>query len=123
MRLIPAFLAVLSWLWAPPALAGEAAIVGAKAERLADGRYRFSVTLRHADTGWAHYADGWQVLGQDGAVLGSRELLHPHVNEQPFTRSLCCVRVPAGLGRVSIRAHDKRHGFAKKTRAVDLPGR
>jgi len=48
---------------------------------------RFDVTLSHADTGWEDYADGWRVELEDGTVLGTRVLGHPHVNEQPFTRS------------------------------------
>ncbi|MCO4847486.1 MAG: hypothetical protein KC448_05880 [Yoonia sp.] len=49
---------------------------------------RFDVTLSHPDTGWDHYADGWRVEDASGAVIGVRVLGHPHVNEQPFTRSL-----------------------------------
>lgn len=66
--------------------------------------WRFSVTLRHGDTGWDHYADGWEVVDDAGNVLGRRDLLHPHVNEQPFTRSLNAVMVPDGTREVFIRA-------------------
>ena len=38
-------------------------------------------------TGWEHYANKWDVVGPDDTILGTRVLLHPHVNEQPFTRS------------------------------------
>jgi hypothetical protein len=48
------------------------------------GVYRFSVTVRHADEGWDHYADRWEVLTSDGTLLATRTLYHPHVNEQPF---------------------------------------
>ncbi len=57
---------------------------------------RVSVTLAHPDTGWDHYADGWRVETEDGTVLGTRELLHPHVEEQPFTRSLTVNDLPEG---------------------------
>jgi hypothetical protein len=100
--------------------AGEVEIVVAAARQGADGAYRFSVTLRHADTGWDHFADKWDVVTPDGTVLGTRVLLHPHQDEQPFTRSLSGVRVPKGVGRVSIRAHDKVHGYADRTLTVDL---
>lgn len=86
-----------------------------------DQGYRFDVTLRHADTGWDHYADAWEVLAPDGAVLGRRVLAHPHVNEQPFTRSLGGVRVPAGIDRVRIRAHDSVHGYGGREMEVALP--
>jgi hypothetical protein len=36
------------------------------------GSYRFDVTVRHADTGWDHYADAWDILTPDGTLLGSR---------------------------------------------------
>ena len=100
--------------------AGEVEIVAAAARQGADGAYQFSVTLRHADTGWDHYADKWDVVAPDGTVLGTRVLLHPHQDEQPFTRGLSGVRVPKGAKRVSIRAHDKVHGYADRTLTVDL---
>jgi hypothetical protein len=84
------------------AIAGMADIIEVRANPQADGTYSFSVTVRHDDTGWDHYADAWQVVGPDGAVLGTRVLLHPHVNEQPFTRSLGGVAIPAGVRRVTI---------------------
>ena len=105
------------------ATAGEVEIVKAVAKKGQGGAYRFTVTLRHADTGWDHYADAWEVLAPDGKVLGTRVLYHPHVNEQPFTRSLTGVRVPVCVSRVSIRAHDKVHGTGPRPLAVDLPGR
>ena len=59
------------------------------------GHFDIDVTLRHADTGWDHYANRWEVIGPDGRVLATRVLYHPHVNEQPFTRSET-IQVPAG---------------------------
>lgn len=94
-----------------PARAGEADVVAVEVSREAAGVYRFTVTVRHADTGWDHYADAWQVMAPDGDVLATRALLHPHVNEQPFTRSLSGVAIPAGVETVRIRAHDSEHGF------------
>lgn len=95
-------------------------IVAVRAERQGDG-WRFDVTLRHPDTGWDHYADGWEVLTPDGARLGFRELVHPHAHEQPFTRSLTGVTIPDALRRVVIRARCRRDGWADITRTVDLP--
>lgn len=73
--------------------------------------WTFSVTLRHADAGWDHYADGWEVRAPDGTVLGYRELLHPHDNEQPFTRSLGGIEVLSDLDRVIVRAHCSVDGW------------
>ena len=75
-----------------------------------DGTWRFDVSLRHADTGWEHYADGWGVYTKDGTELGYRILAHPHVNEQPFTRSLSGVAIPKGMTEVFILPHDLIHG-------------
>jgi len=91
-------------------VAGEADVVEAKAAREGDGTWRFDVTVRHADTGWDHYADRWQVETPDGRVLGTRVLLHPHETEQPFTRALGGVVVPDEVAEVVIRAHDSVHG-------------
>lgn len=93
------------------AQADDVQIVAVESRKSGDGTWRFSVTLRHGDTGWDHYADLWQVETPDGTVLGERVLAHPHVNEQPFTRSLGGVKIPVGLAEVVIRARDSVHGF------------
>ncbi len=92
------------------ATAGEVEIVDASAVGGGDGRFTFHVTLAHGDTGWDHYADKLEVLVPDGTVPGTRALLHPHENEQPFTRSLSGVEIPPGISTVTIRAHDLVHG-------------
>ena len=108
MRMVIALLALFA---TSAAFAGEVDVVDARAVKAADGSYRFDVTLRHADEGWEHYADAWDVVGPDGTVLATRVLYHPHVDEQPFTRSLSGVQVPAGVTHVTIRGHDKVHGY------------
>jgi hypothetical protein len=112
-----AALALTLWL---PAAAGEADVVVAEAARESDGTWRFSVTVRHGDEGWDHYADRWQVETPDGRVLGTRVLLHPHENEQPFTRTLGGVVVPPEVTEVVIRAHDSRHGDGGKVLKLRL---
>lgn len=102
------------------AIAGEADVEAVKATRAADGTWRFDVTVRHADTGWDHYANRWDVLAPDGTVLGTRTLLHPHENEQPFTRSLSGVSVPDGMRSVTIRANDSVHGEGGREITVKL---
>ena len=81
---------------------------------------RFSVTLSHPDTGWDHYADGWEVLDTDGNSLGLRELLHPHVTEQPFTRSLPGVAIPEGAAVVYVRARCNVDGWSDELYEVEL---
>ena len=101
--------------------AGEVRIVDVKVQCQVD--CRFSVTLEHADTGWEHYANQWDVLTLDGEVIASRVLHHPHVNEQPFTRSLSAVSIAASVKQVKIRASDLKHGYSKQEYLVDLPDR
>lgn len=108
-------------LFSAPIVAGEADVVAATATKSADGTYQFNVTVAHDDTGWDHYANVWQVVGPDGEVLGERELLHPHVEEQPFTRSLSGVRIPSDVHTVTIRAGDLVHEFGGAEVVLDLP--
>ncbi len=82
--------------------------------------WRFDVTVAHPDTGWDHYADGWRVLDMDGNELGLRVLVHPHVNEQPFTRALTGVAIPAGTRQVQIQARDLPFGWNVQTTVIDL---
>jgi hypothetical protein len=103
------------------AIAGEADVVGVEINRMSGGSYRVSVAVRHADTGWEHYADKWDVLAPDGRVLGTRVLVHPHEDEQPFTRSLSGLRIPAGIATVTVRAHDKVHLYGGRTMTVAVP--
>lgn len=85
------------------------------------GAYRFSVTVRHNDEGWDHYADEWQVYNPEtGEVYGTRELLHPHDNEQPFTRSLSGVEIPDDRTVVAVRAKCNVHGYGGREVVVDL---
>jgi len=102
------------------AAAGDAKIVGVEITPSGNGLYNISVTLEHGDEGWDHYANRWDVLDENGELLGSRVLAHPHVNEQPFTRSLR-VEIPAGVKTVTIVAADSVHGDNQETVAVEVP--
>ena len=108
-------------LLAPATHAGEVSIVGVSVE--CPNSCTFSVTLEHVDQGWEHYADQWDVVTLDGRLLKSRVLHHPHVQEQPFTRSLSGVSIPPGQSKVKIRARDSKHGYSAQEYIVDIPGR
>ena len=112
--------AVLLLLWAGGALAGEADVLAVEDAQDGAGTWRFEVTVKHADEGWEHYADKWEVLAPNGTVLGTRVLLHPHETEQPFTRALGGVAVPEGIERVTLRAHDSVHGLGGAEVTVEL---
>ena len=106
----------------PPA--GEAVtladVLFVRARLQADGTWSFDVTVQHEDTGWEHYADRWEVLSPDGQVLATRVLTHPHVNEQPFTRSQSGIVIPEGITQVRVRAHDLVDGYGGREVVVDL---
>jgi hypothetical protein len=110
MKSFPVFVPLLLSLNAG---AGQVDIIAVESVQTSTDVYRFDVTLRHADTGWDHYADGWEVLTIEGKPLAERILYHPHVDEQPFTRSLSGVRIPPGETKVIIRARDKVHGYTQ----------
>ena len=93
---------------------GHDAKIESAVQKKTNGQYSFSVTLAHAETGWDDYADGWRVELEDGTVLGTRILAHPHSNEQPFTRSLSRVEVPEGITIVFIRAKTLADGWAEE---------
>ena len=68
MRRVVCAAAIVAMMLVPgEAMAGEADVVDVEVSKQGDGRFRFDVTVRHADEGWDHYADRWEVLGLDGA--------------------------------------------------------
>ncbi len=109
-------------LLAGAAQADDVVIERAEFRSVGPGVWYVDVTLRHADTGWDHYADEWRVVDGDGNVLAKRVLWHPHVNEQPFTRGMGGVRIPVATTTVFVEAHDKVHGWAKQQLKADLQG-
>jgi hypothetical protein len=102
-----------------PAFADQPVIKSVSVDR--DGpHYSFNVMIEHTDTGWEDYADKWRVLSLDGSVLGERNLAHPHVNEQPFTRALSGVKIPAGTTTVKIQVSDTVNGWSSNFKQIDL---
>ena len=106
------------------AVAGEAEVTNVSIECDSDRTCTFNVTVRHADVGWEHYADHWRVLAPDGNELARRTLHHPHVSEQPFSRSLSGIHIPAEIGEVTVEAHDSIHqyGGGRVTAVIAIPG-
>ena len=117
----PLLVVTLALAFAAAAWAGDADVVAAKVRRATNGTYDFDVTVKSDDRGWEYFADAFEVLTPDGRVLGTRVLLHPHENEQPFTRDLYGVKIPPGVERVVIRARHKPKGYGGKTLAIELP--
>lgn len=113
--------AIVTALVQPLAMAGEADVSDVIVRQTGDDTFSFTVTVRHDDTGWDHYADRWEVVAPDGAVLGTRVLLHPHEQEQPFTRSQNGIHIPADIETVTVRAHDSVHELGGAERTVVPP--
>lgn len=118
---IPALAAAATALLASTAtLAGAADVVEALAIRQADGSWRFDVTVRSEDTGWDAYANRFEILTPSGTILATRELLHPHVEEQPFTRSVAGVVIPPDIDSVLARAHHSTKGYDGEVARIAL---
>lgn len=106
---------------------GNADVTFVRVVQTAVDTYTFHVTVRHPDTGWHDYADGWDVVLPDGTVIKpkpddpfTRLLLHPHETEQPFTRSQSNIQIPTEVVQVTVRAHDLVDGFGGQEVMVDL---
>ena len=97
-----------------------AQVSNVRATQSQDGSWCFDTQVRHNDQGWKHYADAWQIADLKGNVLAIRELAHPHDNEQPFTRSLCNIKLPKGLMKVVVSAKCNVHGVGGQSVEVDL---
>jgi hypothetical protein len=77
------------------------------------GTWTVSVTISHGDTGWDDYADGWRIETPAGEILGTRVLHHPHVEEQPFTRSLAGVEIAQDVAEIVVRTRTNVTGWAE----------
>ena len=87
-------------------------------------RFDLDVTVSSPYDTPQRYADAFRATSEDGAVVyGVRELLHDHAGEQPFTRDLHGLEIPAGVRRIRVQARDRQHGWGGGTRVVSLPGR
>ena len=104
-----------------PGGAGEVDVVNVVVRQSTAGVYRFDVTPRHADEGWDHDADGWEIRDGDGSVRATRVPAHPHFNEQPFTRAPRRARLPARFTSVTVAGHDSEHGYGVTEITLDLP--
>jgi hypothetical protein len=114
------FAVILFNIFSTTLSAGEALIEGVKAQCNQKRICKFDVTIRHADEGWSHFANGWLIFTPAGEVLGHRALAHPHVDEQPFTRSIRNVKIPPGIDTVILRANDSVHGESERKYVMKL---
>jgi len=98
-------------------------VLSATVRTSAADRFDFDVTISSPYDTPRRYADGFRVLRLSGEVLGERTLWHDHQAEQPFTRDLRGVKIPADVRMVRIQARDQKHGYGGRSIEVPLPGR
>lgn len=115
------FLSIFLLFSVVPSLAGEADVINVQVTTSKNETFTFDVTISHSDSGWDHYVNKWEILDEKDELLGTRVLHHPHVDEQPFTRSLSGVKIPENIKKVKVRAHDSVHGYGGKEISVNLP--
>ena len=116
----PTLCALLILCLVRPVFGGEADVVAVEVKSPGNQTYSFNVTVSHADQGWDHYADRWEIIAPDGEILARRVLAHPHTNEQPFTRSLSGVKIPVDIHQITVRAHDSVHAYGGTTKRIVL---
>jgi hypothetical protein len=97
-------------------------VLEAELEPVGDA-WRVSATMSSPYDSPDRYADAFRVLTPDGEELGVRELLHDHADEQPFTRSLEGLEIPADVSEVIVEGRDQRHGWGGGIVRVPVPGR
>jgi len=100
--------------------ANKADVLSAKVHCNSYRTCNFDVTVKHHDKGWKHFANAYEILSPTREILDIRVLAHPHVNEQPFTRSIFGVKIPKGINSIIIRARDSLHGYGGKEIILEL---
>ncbi len=101
-------------------IASDVKILNVKAEKTPAQKFNISVTLEHDDEGWEHYSNAWRIYSPEGELIGERVLHHPHVDEQPFTRTLLGLSIPAELSEVIVVAVCSKTGESKNSYKLKL---
>jgi hypothetical protein len=106
----------------PPAVSGvvTANVVSVRAENAAVG-YRLRVAITSPDLGCQQYADWWELLSEDGALIYRDTWAESHAGRQPFER-LSDVLELSPEAIVIVRAHMSNTGYggtAQKGSLVD----
>lgn len=86
-------------------------MIGVDVEEESAGVFSFTVTISSPYDTPERYADGWRIIGPDGAVYGEHTLLHDHENEQPFTRTQRGVEIPSDVDEVTVEGRDLEYGY------------
>ena len=75
---------LLSFLLLTTVNANEVEIVDVKAHQKNDKTWTFAVTLKHDDKGWDHYANEWQIIGNDNKIFGTRTCITRMLRSNPL---------------------------------------
>ncbi len=112
---------LVSTLLTKSVAANEPAPIKATITSQGSGYFTISVTVQHEDEGDHHYATRWEVLDPANKIIARRVLMHPHVEEQPFTRSLSAVRIKPGVNEITIKVYDSKHGYGRRKIMLEVP--
>jgi hypothetical protein len=98
-------------------------VVDVKITPLGNNRFDFDVTISSPYDTPQRYCDAFKVTDSEGKLLGERVLLHDHQTEQPFTRDLHGIVIPAAVRMVTVQGRDLKFGYGGKSLQRTLPGR
>jgi len=98
-------------------------VVDVKVKTRDGNRFDFDVTLSSPYDTPQRYADAIRVMSVAGMLYAERVLLHDHADEQPFTRDLQGVSIPARVRAVIVQGRDQKFGYGGRIVQVALPGR
>jgi hypothetical protein len=87
------------------------------------GRYDVTVSLSSPYDTRFRFADGWRVLTSRGDFLGERWFHRHHAFEQPWTRTLRGIRIPADVDEVVLEGHDVMYGYGGGAYFLRVPPR
>ena len=105
---------------ATPALADAPQVISADIVKAGD-HWTVMVTVSHEDSGWDHFASGFEVAMPDGTRIAYKELTRPHTDSPRIEASLGGLSVPAGTGHVLIRTRCSLVGWSAEPVRIDLP--
>jgi hypothetical protein len=98
-------------------------VIDVKIKSLGNNRFDFDVTISSPYDTPQRYCDAFKVTDTKGKLLGERVLLHDHQTEQPFTRDLHGIVIPAAVRAVKVQGRDLKFGYGGKSLQMALPGR
>jgi len=84
--------------------------------------HTITAVLEHDDEARYHFLDGWRVTTPEGEVLAEQGFRHPRPQAPPRRATLTKIRLPEGVERIRVEAHDRLHGWGGNPVVVELQG-